>query len=156
MATHPAFEALVGAWEGTNLLWMDPRGPGDASAATAVVTLVAGDGFASIAYTWAFEGRAQDGVLLVRRADRPGSPDAMWVDSFHTNGGFQTFAGVSDAAGRRTYHGTYPVQDGPAWGWRIAIEQEDEATFVVAMWNVPPGEAEERAVEARFHRVGGG
>ena len=156
MAKPLELETLVGAWEGTNRLWMDPRGSGEPSAATAAVAAVARGGFASIANTWTYEGGAQDGLLLVRRGARPGPLDAVWVDSFHTNGAIQTFVGEVDPSGRRSFHGTYPVQDGPAWGWRMAIEQEGEATFVLAMWNVPPGETEERAVEARFRRVGSG
>lgn len=155
MTQRHRLEDLVGAWDGVNRLWMDPAGLGEASAAAAQVALVAGGGFASIAYTWSYEGAPHDGLLLVRRAERPGPLDAVWVDSFHTNGAFQTFAGVLDPSGNRSFLGSYPVQEGPAWGWRIAVEEDDEG-FRLAMWNVPPGGAEERAVEARFRRVAGG
>lgn len=157
MAERLRLEALVGAWDGTNRLWLDPRGPGEPSAATANVALIAGGGFVSIAYTWSFEGTARDGLLLVRLADSPGSLDAVWVDSFHTSGGFMTFQGEVDPSGRRSLYGTYAAQEGPAWGWRIALEDDDaEGGFRLAMWNVPPEGTDERAVEARFRRVGGG
>ena len=157
MAKQPDLETLVGAWDGANRLWLDPRGPGEDSAAAATVTLVAGGRFASIAYAWSFEGKPQDGLLLVRSADVPGPLDAVWVDSFHTSGGFMTFQGEVDPSGRRSYYGTYAAQDGPAWGWRIALEDDDaEGGFRLAMWNVPPEGTDERAVEARFRRVGGG
>ncbi len=148
-------ETLVGAWEGENRLWMDPTGAGEPSAATASVELVAGGGFVSLAYTWAYEGKPQDGLLLVRRAERPGPLDAVWVDSFHTVGGFMTYRGEVDPSGRWSLYGTYPVQDGPDWGWRIAIDHDEgDDAFRLLMWNVPPGGSDERAVEARFRRAG--
>lgn len=157
MADPLRFKALVGTWAGTKRLWLDPRGPGEDSDATARVALVAGDAFVSIAYTWSYGGTAKDGLLLVRRSDPPGPLDAVWVDAFHTGGAFMTFAGHLDAAGRESLYGTYAAQDGPPWGWRIAIEEDaPDDGFRLVMWNVPPGGAEERAVDARFRRVGGG
>jgi hypothetical protein len=150
-------DVLVGSWEGENRLWMDPNAAGEASPASARMELVAGGGFASLAYTWALDGKGQDGVLLVRRADQLGPLDAVWVDSFHTGGGFMTFQGEVDPAGRWSLYGTYGADAGPAWGWRIAIDRDEgEDTFRLAMWNVPPGGADERAVEARFWRAAGG
>ena len=156
MTKQPDLEALVGAWEGTNRLWMDPRGPGEASVAAADVALVAGGGFVSIAYTWSFEGAPKDGVLLVRRKGVPGPLDAVWVDAFHSGDGFMTFRREVDPSGRWSLYGTYAAQQGPAWGWRIALEADGDGGFRLAMWNVPPEGTDERAVEARFRRVGGG
>ncbi len=157
MADRLSLEALVGAWDETSRLWLDPRGPGEASAATASVVLVAGGEFASIAYTWSFGGQPQDGLLLVRLSDGPSALGAVWVDSFHTSGGFMTFRDEVDPSGRRSLYGTYAAQEGPAWGWRIALEEDDDADdgFRLAMWNVPPEGMDERAVEARFRRVVG-
>lgn len=50
---------------------------------------------------------------------------------------------------------TYAAEPGPAWGWRVTIEADEaDDGFRLAMWNVPPGGADERAVEALFRRVG--
>lgn len=157
MAMRLNLEALVGAWGGANRLWLDPRGPGEVSAAVADVALVAGGGFASIAYSWAFEDAPHDGLLLVRLADIPTAIDAVWVDSFHTSGSFMTFRGEVDPSGRWSLYGTYAAQEGPAWGWRIVLVGDDPVgSFRLAMWNLPPGGTEERAVEARFRRAAGG
>jgi hypothetical protein len=157
MAARWNVEALVGSWEGENRLWMDPTGAGETSHATARMALVAGGGFASLAYTWAYEGKPQDGLLVVRRAERPGPLDAVWVDSFHTGGGFMTFQGEVDLTGRWSLSGTYGADAGPAWGWRIAIDHdEDDDAFRLSMWNVPPGGTDEPAVEARLRRTGSG
>lgn len=57
---------LLGAWQGEKRLWMEGEGgPVFTSASRLVVTPVAKGSFLSVTYSWAFDGKAQEGLLIV-------------------------------------------------------------------------------------------
>ncbi len=153
MDTRKQLPELVGEWTGTNRLWLDPSALARESTTTATVERVAG-GFVSIRTTWEDEGRAHDGLLVVRLADDPGADTMVWVDSFHTGGAFMTFAGTAGDDGRVTARGSYAAPPGPDWGWRIAVEAESADGFRILMHNITPDGEEAPAVEAVFTRAG--
>jgi hypothetical protein len=73
MTIPSGLAALVGRWVGYNRLWVSPEDPVHESDAGASIALAAQGNFVTIAYTWADEGRPQDGVLILGyRAGRRG------------------------------------------------------------------------------------
>jgi hypothetical protein len=57
----------------------------------------------------------------------------------------------SGPEGTISVSGTYPAPPGPDWGWRVAVRLEP-AGLVLRMFNIPPGDAEQLAVEAVYAR----
>jgi len=144
----------VGEWSGTSGLWRRPDDPGRECETTASISLVAREGFATIHYAWSHEGEPQDGLMLVRIAPKPGPIDVVWLDSWHTGGGFMTFRGEADRDGALSALGSYSAPPGPDWGWRIVLSEDDDKSIRVTMYNITPDGQDALAVEARYRRVG--
>lgn len=149
MTTPASLNALTGSWEGENSLWLDPEATPDQSDATATVETAA-QKFVTISYTWAFEGKTQEGMLLI------GSDDdvvqASWVDSFHMGNKIMTCDGSLLDDGGVSVTGSYTAPPGPDWGWRIEVHPLDADQFQLLMFNITPDGDESIAVEASFSR----
>ncbi len=144
---------LVGEWAGTNRVWLMPGEPVRESATAVTIALAARDGFVTFRYTWADGGQPQDGLLILRNAAAPGGVDMVWLDSWHTGGQFMVFQGEADRDGRVSALTSYPAPPGPDWGWRIELAADTADELLLRMYNIPPGEDEQLAVEARYTRV---
>lgn len=153
MNVRTQLSSLVGEWTGTNRVWLMPGEPVRESATAVSIALAARDGFVTFGYTWADEGQPQDGLLIVRNAPEPGGIDMVWLDSWHTGGQFMVFRGEADRDGRISALTSYPAPPGPDWGWRIELAAETADELIICMYNIPPGENEMLAVEARCTRV---
>lgn len=153
MNARTQLSSLVGEWVGTNRVWLMPGEPVRESATAVSIALAARDGFVTFRYTWADEGQPQDGLLIVRNTAAPGGTDMVWLDSWHTGGQFMVFQSEADRDGRISALTSYPAPPGPDWGWRIELAAETSDEFVIRMYNIPPGENEMLAVEARYGRV---
>jgi hypothetical protein len=153
MDIQTRLKALVGDWQGISRLWLTPDDPVRECETSATGTLVAGGGFLTIAYNWAYQGAPHDGVLLVRLADEPGDLSMVWIDSWHTEGKFMTFRGEAYADGQLSAVGSYSAPEGPDWGWRIVVAANPGGGFALRMYNIPPDSGEELAVEAHWQRI---
>jgi hypothetical protein len=150
---------LAGRWHGTSRLltpWATP--PEHRSDSTAEVTLVAGGRFATLAYTWAYEGKPCEGFLLVGREPEQDVAHASWVDSWHQSARPMTCVGTAaDTAAADgamiDVRGAYAAQTGPDWGWRIVLDVPDDASLRLTMYNVTPEGEESLAVESRYART---
>jgi len=143
---------LVGNWTGSNRLhvtWLTP--PIHDSTATASFTVAAQGQFLSLAYTWADEGKPQDGLLIIGSGETPDRVKAVWVDSWHMGDKFMSLDGTTEDDGSISMRGAYAAPPGPDWGWRIVIAPGD-ATFNMTMYNITPEGEEAIAVEAAFDR----
>ncbi len=122
MTAPASLVKLVGKWAGSNRLhvtWLTP--PTHDSAAAASFTLAAQGQFISCSYTWADEGKPQDGLLLIGSGETPDSVKAIWIDSWHMGDKFMLLDGALERDGNVSMHGTYAAPPGPDWGWRIVI-----------------------------------
>lgn len=153
MNVRAQLSKLVGRWTGSNQLWLSPDEPVRQSQTNASVSLAAHDGFATITYTWADQGKLHDGVLIVRNAPQPSEQDMVWVDSFHTGGKFMVFKGEQHTDGRIAAFTTYPAPPGPDWGWRMVLASENGDDWELLMYNVAPTGEVYPAVEARYWRA---
>lgn len=162
--THPKEEfmelrgrltELVGEWQGQNSLWLMPGDPARESEAKVSITSEAGGRFIAIRCSWADGDTPHDGLMLVRNGAEPSREDIVWVDSFHTAGGFMHFPGQPDDEGGIHVHTTYPAPPGPDWGWRMFISADSADAFRIVMYNIMPDGQEVMAVDLRCTRVGG-
>lgn len=151
-------DTLVGRWAGSNKLWLFPGDPVRESDTTATVELAAGGACATIRTTWATDGTAHEGILIIRTAAETSDVDAVFVDSFHTSSAFMMFRGMASEDGGLSFLGSYAAPPGPDWGWRITLSAEADGGFAIRMFNRPPeGQGEETpAVESLYARVGEG
>jgi hypothetical protein len=136
---------FLGAWSGVNRLRLMPTDPFRESAATAVVSITAGE-FVTVAYTWADGDQPQNGLLLLGGRRETDDASAIWVDSWHCAPEWMSFTGAVQDDGVRVL-GSYPAESGPDWGWNIHVHPGDGRGGLIAMDNVVPGEQPYRVVE---------
>lgn len=155
MSIHSRLSELVGNWDGTNRLhlsWMP--NPLHESRSTAVVRERIGRQCLEIAYTWEYEGKPHEGVIILSGSPKTDGIKAVWTDSWHSANVLMTCEGTVDESGRVSVKGSYSVPDHPDWGWRTDIIPGD-GTFEYVMYNVSPEGVEELAVETVFSKAGG-
>ncbi len=152
MTIPAALASLAGQWHGTNKLWLDPSAP-PAESETALTVATVGQGrFLTAAYTWAYEGQPQDGLLVVWQDPATGGGRISWLDSFHTGDAVMVFQGLA-VEGRVSVLGSYAAPDGPDWGWQIDLAPLPDGGLHLIMHNIPPGETAQPAVEATYART---
>ena len=144
---HP----LAGSWSGESHLWL--RRPHDAtydSVMTAAIEPAMQRQALLVRYAWEIEGEPQEGLLVLNQLG--GIVAGSWFDSWHMANSSMTLTGEHEAGGSVSVSGTYPVRDGPDWGWRILLEPRDGTRLILRMFNVTPDGDEELAVETDFVR----
>ncbi len=146
--------ALEGRWSGEYKLWLGPDEPVRVSQTAATLTSAAAGGFLVITYDWSDRGQPHDGVLLARVAGEPGPMDMVWVDSFHTMGGFMRFEGRGTNDGSLEGTTKWSAGSGPDWGWRINLRAVLPDRFTVRMYIATPDGEEAPAVETVYERSG--
>lgn len=128
----------TGIWQGTKQLWLHPEAEVQRSEARIEVTPE------TIAYTWSYAGRPQEGVMRLLEED--GQVVIDWTDTFHATDGMR-FVGSADAE-KVVVLGSYSDgQGGPDWGWRIEVSLG--GVPVVRMFNITPDGIELLAVDLR-------
>ena len=151
MSIPQGLERLAGRWRGTNQLWLHDQ---DARVFEAAidVKLLPGDRFALLRYTWADEGRPQDGLLLVGANPETGAVWGAWVDSWHMGHSRLELSGAADDPDKLLLRGSYAAPPGPDWGWRIDLIPRGDDRWRLVMYNITPDGVVEPAVEADYER----
>lgn len=147
-ALHPQ---LLGNWVGENQLWMNPAEPPLTSPSTLTVASTARGRFLTLAYTWAFNEKPQDGLLLIGAPKAGETATAGWVDSFHQSGKVMHCTGQATDRGVHVT-GHYAAPPGPDWGWSLSVNASAAGELIFEMHNIPPGGAPELAVRAVYQR----
>ena len=150
MAVPTALTKLVGKWQGTNKLWLDPIQSARESAGTAVFQLTTKGKFATLHYTWADAGQPQEGLLLFGANGQ--EAEAAWVDSWHMQDVMMHCTGEIQPDGAISVLGSYAAPPGPDWGWRLTIRPLPDDQFQFLMHNISPDNEEMLAVEVVFSR----
>lgn len=153
MTVLDTWSAMTGPWQGTYELRGDPSFDAD-SASTAIVSVVLGGLFVSIAYTWSESGSPQEGLILMSQEPDTTLVTAVWLDTWHNGFRMMSCEGQELPGGGIDVRGSYPGgPDMPDWGWRTRLEP-DEDTWTLTMFNVSPQGEEARAVLVRYERAG--
>lgn len=154
MSVLDRLAACAGSWRGTNILQDPHAGIADTSPSTATVTPVLGGRFVRVDYTWEYQGKPQEGSLLIGFQRKANTVTAHWIDSWHNGDKGMALSGTAqDGATTLTVRGTYPAPPGPDWGWRIDLTPEVGEGLRVVHHNVWPEGKEELAVEATYTRA---
>jgi hypothetical protein len=110
--------ALAGNWSGTNTLQDPNTGKPEESPSTVAVTPLLGGRFVRLDYTWGYQGKPQEGSLLVGFEPKTGEVSGHWLDTWHM--GRKVLACIRTASdGPIAVRGSYAAPPGPDWGWWI-------------------------------------
>ena len=144
---------FTGKWQGQNSLWLSPTEPAQESATTLSITPAVNGKFVEIKYSWAYEDKPQEGLLILGYETKRQLATAVWADSWHMGEILMECQGVIKDNGGADVRGHYQAPSGPDWGWRIVIDPEDENTLHLMMYNIWPDGKEELAVKAVYMKV---
>jgi hypothetical protein len=148
---HPidALTAAAGQWRGTNTL-QDPNiGQPEETPSTATVTPVLGGRFIRVDYTWGYQGKPQEGSLLVGFDPKSGEVSGHWIDTWHMGRKVLACAGTA-SDGTIAVRGSYAAPLGADWGWRIDIATDP---LQIRHTNIDPDGKEELAAEGVYSRA---
>lgn len=155
MATNSLLIKSVGQWEGESTLhlsWLEDESkriqPGPSGMH---VEVDAHQAFATITYWWTYEGKRQEGVMVIAGGAKSKKVSIGWTDSWHSTSDVMHFKGTWEDD-RVEALGEYSVGDSPPWGWRIVLEREGE-NLIMRMDNIEPGGKPEWAVKATYHKA---
>jgi hypothetical protein len=152
MSVLDGLAACAGQWQGTSTLEVPHAGVADESASTLAVTPMIGGRFVRIDYTWSYDGKPQEGALIVGFQRKAGVVTAHWMDSFHNGENVMVCTGTPSDDGILSVRGSYAAPTGPDWGWRIDVTPGAEMLRIVHH-NVWPEGKEELAVDSRYTRA---
>ena len=154
----PGLDALLacaGTWKGTNILHDPNTQRPDESPGTARVTPILDNRFVRLDYTWSYQGRTQEGSLLVGFDPNTRTISGHWIDTWHMGHAAWIGLGTEPEEGTFRLAGTYAAPPGPDWGWRIEITAGPAVDALrMEMHNIwPDGQREDPAVEAVYTRI---
>jgi len=154
MSIPVKLQPLVGGWKGSNRLHLGDWGPTPLyeSVGTATVQERSRGQFLEIAYTWEYDGKPQEGVIILGGDNKTDSVNAFWTDSWHMAHQTMLCNGLERGDGSVSIKGTYKVEGHPEWGWRSEIIPTDSG-FEYKMFNVSPEGEETIAVEMDMKRT---
>lgn len=149
----PIFDAK-GSWKGKsklNLPWLAPDKRVSECDSDLHVDCDRQGTYATIVYEWSYEGKRQEGTLILAGSKTTNTIEIGWADSWHQNSGVLHLSGhVTDDAKIKT-KGTYNAE-GQEWGWTIAVEVT-ASTLSLKMENVTPAGEATWAVDGEYHRA---
>jgi hypothetical protein len=152
MSVRPSLAALAGNWKGNyrlHTLWL-PEKTHDSVSACSVELRVNGQ-FLAMEYSWEYESKPQEGVMIIGCDEKSDAVQALWTDSWHMSHKFMICNGTIDEKGQVKMKGFYSVPDHPDWGWRTEIIPETNLLQIL-MYNVSPEGDEDIAVESSYSR----
>ena len=150
-----ALEGLTtcaGTWRGTNTLQDPNTGRPEESPSMLTVTPVLGGRFVRLDYTWGYQGRPQEGSLLVGFDPKTGEVSGHWIDTWHMGRIALVCLGSSPAEGKISVRGSYAAPPGPDWGWRIETTTSDD-TVRITHTNIDADGKEDLAAEGVYSRA---
>ncbi len=154
MSALDAIAACAGEWRGSNRLHDPNTGAPEDTHSTLAVHPVLGGRFVRLDYTWSYQGKPQEGSLLLGHQPKAGVLTGHWIDGWHMGDRVLSCEGRSPEGGELSVLGHFPAPPGPDWGWRIEVRPDGgERLRVVHVLISPEGE-ESPAVEADYVRAG--
>ena len=153
MSALEGLAACAGRWRGTSTLQDPMSGKPDESPSEMTVTPVLGGRFVRLDYTWAYQGAAQEGSLLVGSQGKAGTVSGHWIDCFHNGEKVMACTGTAAEGSTLALRGSYEVPGHPGGGWRIDLLPEGGSLRVVMFNAWPEDQPEELAVEAVYSRA---
>ncbi len=157
MALPKPFSEISGEWRGIKRLYLEgAEGPEMACGMRLTVAAAARGCFDEFAYTWSFEGKPCEGVLLLGYDDKAGLATAAWIDSWHQSARVMHLSGSLKNERQIAVLGSYAAPPGPDWGWRLEIgvpRIENPDLLSIKMYNIWPDGKEDLAVVMELERA---
>jgi hypothetical protein len=150
-----ALLACAGTWKGTNTLHDPNTGGPEESPGTLRVASLLDSRFVRLDYTWSYQGKPQEGSLLVGYDPGTRTISGHWIDSWHMGHAAMILLGTEPEGATLRLAGTYAAPPEPDWGWRIEVTAASGVDALrITMVNIWPDAAkEETAVEAVYTRL---
>ncbi|MCU7373770.1 DUF1579 domain-containing protein [Paucibacter sp. O1-1] len=150
---HARLVRMAGQWEGRFRLWFEPGKLADESLQRGSIRVLLGGRVLLHEYTGHCAGEPMEGVALIAYHLDERRYESAWAESFGTGTALMFSTGVSGDP-RLSMLGSYSDgQGGSRWGWRTAIEQPDDDTLDLRMYNITPEGDEALAVEVNYRRM---
>ncbi len=146
-------EKLMGEWKGEYMLQISPNHPQMKCDSTAKINRIVMNSFLQIDYTWEFEGKQQQGLLVAGYTKSNKKIQMSWVDSWHQQNEFMVSKGIMDSDSSIDAKGDYEVSDGPNWGWRTKIISKSKVSFLFEMYNITPEGLEHLGVQVEYSKI---
>nr|WP_303652697.1 DUF1579 family protein [Paludisphaera mucosa] len=141
----------AGEWSGTNTLQDPNTGKPEESPSTAGLTPVLGGRFVRLDYTWAYQGKPQEGSLLIGFDPESAEASGRWVDTWHMGRKVLDCHGTASADGAVVLRGSFAAPPGPDWGWRIEVASGGDGLRIKHVVIDPDGK-EDPAAEGVYPR----
>jgi hypothetical protein len=151
MAIPKTIKDAKGSWFGSSKLnqsWLPPEKRIAESASFLHVDTDEHDAFATITYTWHYEGKRHEGTILICTAGKSKAVQIGWVDSWHQNTAVMHLVGSESPDGSFKTKGTYAAGK-EVGGWTIEFKLAGEQ-LTMKMENLTPKDEAEWAVEAVY------
>jgi Protein of unknown function (DUF1579) len=150
---HARLARMAGQWQGRFRLWFEPGEPAEDTVQSGSIRVLLGGRVLLHEYSGHCNGETMEGVALIAHHLDERRYETAWAESFGTGTSIMFSTGVSGDP-RLSMLGSYSDgQGGPRWGWRTEIEQPDDDTLDLRMYNITPAGEEALAVEVNYRRV---
>jgi hypothetical protein len=150
---HARLARMAGQWQGRYRLWFEPGEPAEDSVQSGSISVLLGGRVLLHEYSGHCNGETMEGVALIAHHLDERRYETAWAESFGTGTSIMFSTGTSGDP-RLSMLGSYADgQGGARWGWRTKVEQPDDDTLELRMYNITPGGEEALAVEVNYRRV---
>jgi hypothetical protein len=150
---HAQLARMAGQWEGRFRLWFEPGKPAEESVQRGCIRVLLGGRVLLHEYAGICAGEPMEGVALIAHHLDERRYESAWAESFGTGTSIM-FSTGDGGDPRLSMLGRYADgQGGSRWGWRTVIEQPDNHTLDLRMYNITPDGDEALAVEVNYRRV---
>ena len=145
-------QQLTGNWNGEYMLHISPDEPQLRSKTIANIQRVVLNRFVKFDYTWEYEGKTQEGLLLIGYDKIKEKVRMSWIDSWHQQTEFMISEGPLDSNNILSAKGSFEVSEGPDWGWRTTIILKSSDSFTFEMYNITPDGQEHLGVQVEYSK----
>jgi len=154
MAVPKSIREAKGLWQGKsqlNLPFLPPEKRVSESNSRFHIETDDQNSYATITYDWHYEGKRQEGTIIVCMAEKSRAVQFGWVDSWHQSTAVMHLTGKESDSGSVKVKGTYPAGK-ETWGWTIEFIHEGDG-ISMNMENVTPSGEAIWAVKATYKRA---
>lgn len=153
---HSALLKMEGEWEGTAKTWFEPGILADESIMKGSIRPVLNGMFLIHEYSGSMQGKPFEGISIYGYNLNDDKFQCANIDSFH-NGTAIMMQNGEEGSGKFSSLGHYNYKVSPdeiqTWGWRTELDQPDNNTLKITIYNVTPAGEEAKGIEINYKRI---